>query len=283
MKADRFFLFLIVALLLASTGFSDEKETQPIKEKKTNPRLIYQSLPPYTEEAKMAGIEGTVSLEAIITIEGRARDVKVLRGLGYGLDESAVQTVTEHWRFEPATNNGQPVDAKAHIEILFNDLEKKQPAPEPEPVHIDSLKFKGNKLFSDEQLQAALHEKLATLPVIGKNDIERVVYELYSARGYVHRATGWLPDNVLCIEEGKQFRVGKLEIRGAKVFPSDTLLAVFELKSGDIVDFSKLRDGLEKIKEMYGSLGLVNFNYISEQEIRDNEGVIDITFTINES
>lgn len=119
--------------------------------------------------------------------------------------------------------------------------------------------------------------------MIGKNDVEQVVYELYSERGYVHRTTRWLPDNVLCIEEDKQFRGGKLEIRGAKVFPSDTLLAVLELKSGDIVDFSKLRDGLQKIAEMYGSLGLVNFNYISEQEIRRDEGVIDITFTFNES
>jgi TonB family protein len=284
MSVGRIFLFLVAPLLLlASTGFSGEKETLPIKEKRTLSEVIYQSLPPYTEAAKKAGIEGVVVLEAVITAEGKVKDVKVLRGLGYGLDESAVQAVTEHWRFKPATNNGQPIDTKVSIEILFNDLDKKRPAPEPEPVDIYSLKFEGNKAFTEEQLRVALEQKPEIIAEIGKDGVQEVVTELYQTRGYITITSRWLPGNVLCICEGKQLRIGRLEIRDAKVFPVDTLLAVLELKSGDLVDFTKIRAGLQKIAEMYGSVGLRNFNCIPEQTFRDDEGEMDIIFTFNES
>jgi len=47
---------------------------------------------------------------------------KVLRGIGYGLDESAVETVTKRWLFKPATLNGQPVSVQAKIEVTFRQF-----------------------------------------------------------------------------------------------------------------------------------------------------------------
>jgi periplasmic protein TonB len=76
-------------------------------------------MPPYTDEARRAGIEGIMVLQAIIRKNGTVTDVKVIKGLGYGLDESAVNTIVARWRFHPGTLNGEPVDVIASEEVRF--------------------------------------------------------------------------------------------------------------------------------------------------------------------
>jgi len=85
----------------------------------TLPKCVYQPMPSYTQEARDAGIEGIILLQGIIRKNGRITDLKVLQGLGYGLDESAINTLWEKWRFEPGILNGQPVDVMANIEVSF--------------------------------------------------------------------------------------------------------------------------------------------------------------------
>jgi TonB family protein len=85
----------------------------------TAPEILYRSTPAYTAEARRANIRGAVSLEATIGIDGRARDVKVVKSLGYGLDESAVHTIETLWRFKPAQMDGQPVPTKLRVEVNF--------------------------------------------------------------------------------------------------------------------------------------------------------------------
>ncbi len=83
------------------------------------PVVISQPLPPYTEEARKARAEGIVLIQAIIRRDGSVDSFKVLRGLGYGLDESAINTIATKWRFKPGTLNGVPVDVQANIEVTF--------------------------------------------------------------------------------------------------------------------------------------------------------------------
>lgn len=82
------------------------------------PMPISRKMPPYTPEARAAKVEGVVLLEAIIRKDGTVGEVKVLRGIGYGMDESAASTL-KTWRFQPAQLNGQPVDVRANIEMSF--------------------------------------------------------------------------------------------------------------------------------------------------------------------
>jgi len=84
-----------------------------------HPVALYQPMPPYTREAKQAGVEGIALFEVVIRKDGSVDSFKVLRGIGYGLDESAIRTIREEWRFRPGTLNGQPVDVKANIEVSF--------------------------------------------------------------------------------------------------------------------------------------------------------------------
>lgn len=83
------------------------------------PKIIYNPKPQYTPQAKAAKIEGVLLLRGVIRRNGRVDSLKVLRGLGHGLDESAVEIISREWRFEPGTFNGQPVDVQANIEVSF--------------------------------------------------------------------------------------------------------------------------------------------------------------------
>jgi len=85
----------------------------------TNPIALYQPLPHYTEEARKARAEGIVLIQAVVRKDGSVDSFKILRGLGYGLDESAINTIATKWRFKPGTRNGQPVDVWANIEVTF--------------------------------------------------------------------------------------------------------------------------------------------------------------------
>jgi protein TonB len=83
------------------------------------PEVLFQPLPAYTEEARKARAEGIVLIQAIIRKDGTVDSFKVLRGLGYGLDESAINTIATKWRFKPGTYKGLPVDVQANIEVSF--------------------------------------------------------------------------------------------------------------------------------------------------------------------
>jgi periplasmic protein TonB len=82
------------------------------------PIALSQPMPPYTEEARKARIDGTVVLHATIRKDGTADNIKVCKGVGYKLDESAIKAVSK-WRFVPAKKNGVEVDVKSKIEIRF--------------------------------------------------------------------------------------------------------------------------------------------------------------------
>jgi len=75
--------------------------------------------PEYTEEARRAKIQGTCVLVLIVDPAGLPRDLKVVRGLGYGLDAKALDAV-RNWRFEPAKKDGQPVSVQVTVEVGFH-------------------------------------------------------------------------------------------------------------------------------------------------------------------
>jgi TonB family protein len=83
------------------------------------PKLIYQVTPEYSEEARKARFEGTVVLETIIRRDGTIDVVHLLRSLGFGLDQTAMEAVKK-WRFKPATKNGVAVDSFLNVEVRFN-------------------------------------------------------------------------------------------------------------------------------------------------------------------
>jgi len=82
------------------------------------PRLVAKTEPSYTQEARDADVQGTVVLELEVWPDGKAHNVQVVRGLGYGLDEDATKTV-QLWEFEPAMKEDKPVRVSANVRMAF--------------------------------------------------------------------------------------------------------------------------------------------------------------------
>ncbi len=109
-----------------SSGFADAQpvaeapkpRAQPAGPKVQPVEILSKPKPIYSEEARRLRVEGEVVLEAVFSASGELRGLRVLRGLGHGLDEAALYAAG-HIRFKPAQRDGQPVDTTATLHILF--------------------------------------------------------------------------------------------------------------------------------------------------------------------
>jgi TonB family protein len=77
--------------------------------------------PNYSVEARAARLQGSVVIQVAIGTDGLAHGARVLRGVGLGLDENAIEAVSQ-WQFKPGMKDGQPVKVKATIEVNFRLL-----------------------------------------------------------------------------------------------------------------------------------------------------------------
>ena len=82
------------------------------------PRLTYAPGPKYPKSARKANFQGVVIVGLVVDDKGYPRNVHVVRPLGMGLDESAINAVS-HYRFAPATLKGQFVPVEINIEVNF--------------------------------------------------------------------------------------------------------------------------------------------------------------------
>jgi TonB family protein len=87
----------------------------------TAPKVLHKMEPEYTEEARVAKYQGTVVLAVEIDPNGVAQNIRIVKGLGFGLDENAVIAV-QQWQFQPATKDGAAVTVQASIEVNFRLL-----------------------------------------------------------------------------------------------------------------------------------------------------------------
>ena len=80
--------------------------------------ILYKPRPEYTQEGRKRQIEGEVLLEALFSAKGELQVLRVIRGLGYGLDETAL-AAARAIRFRPALHRGLPIDSVATVRITF--------------------------------------------------------------------------------------------------------------------------------------------------------------------
>lgn len=87
-----------------------------------SPQIIFSPKPEWTEEARRSGIQGEVVLSAVFAVEGTVREIRLVRGLGYGLDEKAIQAA-KRIKFIPARGpHGRPASVRAVIRVAFTLL-----------------------------------------------------------------------------------------------------------------------------------------------------------------
>jgi TonB family protein len=80
--------------------------------------ILSKPTPVYTQEARNLRIEGEVLLEVVLEASGSLHVVRVVRGLGHGLDDNAVKAA-EQIHFKPAMRDGQPTDSTVVLHIIF--------------------------------------------------------------------------------------------------------------------------------------------------------------------
>ena len=83
------------------------------------PKAIYSPDPEYSEEARKVKHMGVVVLWLVVGPDGKPRDIRVVRTLGLGLDEKAIEAV-KNWRFEPSMKDNHPVRVEIAVEVEFH-------------------------------------------------------------------------------------------------------------------------------------------------------------------
>jgi TonB family protein len=120
-RSSRRTAIAIPVLLLLMTTVSFAEKIYKIGPGIVPPKVLEKSEPKYTDEARAAKLEGTVTLTLVIGTDQRAHDVKVTKSLDPGLDANAISSI-ETWRFQPGTKNGKRVPVRAAVEINFRLL-----------------------------------------------------------------------------------------------------------------------------------------------------------------
>jgi protein TonB len=87
----------------------------------SKPIVIYQVEPEFSEEARKAKFSGNVEVYLWVDADGKPSHIRVVRGVGMGLDEKAVDAVRQY-RFKPAMKDGKPVQVDLYVDVNFQIL-----------------------------------------------------------------------------------------------------------------------------------------------------------------
>ncbi len=102
----------------AQSKAQSKEEAVAITDDMTPPRQSEVASPDYTAEARKKRIEGSVTLAIVVDRKGDVVAAKVVKGLGYGLDENAIIAVRE-WKYVPAEKDGQAIAVKMEVTVDF--------------------------------------------------------------------------------------------------------------------------------------------------------------------
>ncbi len=84
-----------------------------------HPTAIYQPSPEYSDEARRAKYQGVVVMKLVVNQEGIPTNIRIIRPLGMGLDEKALECVRK-WKFQPAEDEGRPIPMEIAVEVSFH-------------------------------------------------------------------------------------------------------------------------------------------------------------------
>ncbi len=86
------------------------------------------------------------------------------------------------------------------------------------------------------------------------------------------------------VKEGRLFRLGRVRFENSTLFSQEQLLEIFGVKGGEIAASfgTKSREGIERLKRIYSNYGYLNWTIIVKTDMKDDEGIVDCTFRLEE-
>jgi TonB family protein len=106
---------------LVASNTTPTSEVYKIGNGVSAPTVLYKVEPDYPDEARKAKLEGKVLVQLVVDEHGLPQQIRVIRSLGMGFDEKAIEAVSK-WRFRPGAKAGKPVPVSANIEVNFRLL-----------------------------------------------------------------------------------------------------------------------------------------------------------------
>jgi TonB family protein len=159
----------LIALLMLFCALSfAQDDAKPVP-----PVLISKVEPTYSAEALADHLSGSVFLSLTVGIDGVPTDIKVVKGLGEGLDEKAVEAVSQ-WRFQPGTKKGVPIAVQAKVSVNFvlrNDAPKAAASPVSSDVAAPSLISKVEPEYTKEAREKKLSGNVLLSIVVGADGV----------------------------------------------------------------------------------------------------------------
>ncbi len=134
------------------------------------PRAIYTPEPEFSEEARKAKYQGVVVVTIIVGTDGHVHNPRVVRSLGMGLDEKAIEGV-KTWKFDPSKKDGRAVAVEMNVEVAFNLVLKRNFRNEKRRCDLHLLLFlvrTGLELLVFDFFQLAIFQLLLALNAIAR-------------------------------------------------------------------------------------------------------------------
>ena len=103
---------------LKQPALAKQEDNDEAGSQNSMPRILHQTSPEYTDKARRAKVNGVVVLKLTVNEAGDVSHARVVKGLGYGLDENAVRAV-QSWKFKPAMKDGAPIEKEIAVEVSF--------------------------------------------------------------------------------------------------------------------------------------------------------------------
>ncbi len=182
-------------------------------------------------------------------------------------------------------------------------------------VRIGKISFEGNTVFSDDELRDSLELDKERGPIVmfkgyDKYIPDKLEYDVYTnllakyrSRGYMMAKAGTPKVEIvegprgllwgfrktkqqyyitIPIEEGEQYRVGKFQVDGVQTFGQEAVQRSFGAKEGDVLNYTKLKDAVDKLKELYSTLGFLDMDARPEINPNMDTKTVDITINVTE-
>jgi outer membrane protein insertion porin family len=185
-------------------------------------------------------------------------------------------------------------------ELEANEVSVEFKIDEKEKVMVREIRFVGNEAFSDDEIKKQMETKeahlfswLTSTGIFKEEEIERDsgrISALYLNNGYIQLKLDkpfvtisedkrWIYIT-FNIEEGKQFYIGKLDIKGDLIYEKDELGKSVESKEGEVFNRTKVSEDIYRLTDQYGNLGYAFANVNPITTIDEEKRTVDLTFDI---